>query len=47
MFLFLKLFETPIADALVLGPLRTEAVVLSNETLDKIKYQYIVGYQEY
>lgn len=31
------LFDTAIADALVLGPLRTEAVVLPNETLQKIK----------
>lgn len=34
---FPLLFDTAIADALVLGPLRTEAVVLSDETLDKIK----------
>lgn len=31
------LFDTAIADALVLGPLRTEKVVLSDETLDKIR----------
>ena len=31
------LFDTAIADALVLGPLRSEAVVLSDETLDKIR----------
>ena len=31
------LFDTAIADALILGPLRTEAVVLSDETLQKIK----------
>ncbi len=31
------LFDTAIADALVLGPLRTEAVVLPDETLQKIK----------
>ena len=31
------LFDTAIADALVLGPLRTEAVVLPDETLRKIK----------
>ena len=31
------LFDTAIADALVLGPLRTEAVFLSDETLDKIR----------
>ena len=34
---FPLLFDTAIADALVLGPLRTEAVVLSDETLNKIK----------
>ena len=34
---FPLLFDTAIADALVLGPLRTEAVVLSNEELQKIK----------
>lgn len=34
---FPLLFDTAIADALVLGPLRTEAVVLPNETLQKIK----------
>ena len=34
---FPLLFDTAIADALVLGPLRTEAVVLSYETLQKIK----------
>lgn len=34
---FPLLFDTAIADALVLGPLRTEAFVLSNETLQKIK----------
>ena len=34
---FPLLFDTAIADALVLGPLRTEAVVLSDETLQKIK----------
>ena len=34
---FPLLFDTAIADALVLGPLRTEAVVLSDETLDKIR----------
>ena len=31
------LFDTAIADALVLGSLRTEAVVLSDEILQKIK----------
>ena len=31
------LFDTAIADALVLGPLRTESVVLSDEALDKIR----------
>ena len=31
------LFDTAIADALVLGPLRTEAVVLPDEALQKIK----------
>ena len=34
---FPLLFDTAIADALVLGPLRTEAVVLSDEALQKIK----------
>ena len=34
---FPLLFDTAIADALVLGPLRTEAVVLTEETLRKIK----------
>ena len=34
---FPLLFDTAIADALVLGPLRTEAVVLSDEILQKIK----------
>ena len=34
---FPLLFDTAIADALVLGPLRTEAVVLPEETLRKIK----------
>ena len=34
---FPLLFDTAIADALVLGPLRTEAVVLPDETLRKIK----------
>ena len=34
---FPLLFDTAIADALVLGPLRTEAIVLSDETLDKIR----------
>ena len=34
---FPLLFDTAIADALVLGPLRTEAVVLPDETLQKIK----------
>ena len=34
---FPLLFDTAIADALVLGPLRTEAVVLPEETLQKIK----------
>ena len=34
---FPLLFDTAIADALVLGPLRTEAVVLSDEALDKIR----------
>ena len=34
---FPLLFDTAIADALVLGPLRTEAVVLSYEILQKIK----------
>ena len=34
---FPLLFDTAIADALVLGPLRTEAVVLPNEILQKIK----------
>ena len=34
---FPLLFDTAIADALVLGPLRTEAVVLPNGTLQKIK----------
>ena len=34
---FPLLFDTAIADALVLGPLRTEAVFLSDETLDKIR----------
>ena len=34
---FPLLFDTAIADALVLGPLRTEAVVLSDEMLDKIR----------
>ena len=31
------LFDTAIADALILGPLRTEAVVLPDEALQKIK----------
>lgn len=31
------LFDTAIADALVLGPLRTAAVVLTDETLNKIR----------
>lgn len=34
---FPLLFDTAIADALVLGPFRTEAVVLPDETLQKIK----------
>ena len=34
---FPLLFDTAIADALVLGPMRTEAVVLPDETLQKIK----------
>lgn len=34
---FPLLFDTAIADALVLGPLRTEAVALPDETLQKIK----------
>ena len=34
---FPLLFDTAIADALVFGPLRTEAVVLTEETLRKIK----------
>ena len=34
---FPLLFDTAIADALVLGPLRTEAVVLPDETLQRIK----------
>ena len=34
---FPLLFDTAIADALVLGPLRTEAVVLSDEMLNKIR----------
>ena len=34
---FPLLFDTAIADALVLGPLRTEAVVLPDEILQKIK----------
>ena len=34
---FPLLFDTAIADALVLGPLRTEAVVLSDKELQKIK----------
>ena len=34
---FPLLFDTAIADALVLGPLRTEAVELSDEALQKIK----------
>ena len=34
---FPLLFDTAIADALVLGPLRTEVVVLSDEALDKIR----------
>lgn len=34
---FPLLFDTAIADALVLGPLRTEAVELSDEDLQKIK----------
>ena len=34
---FPLLFDTAIADALVLGPLRTEAVVLPDKTLQKIK----------
>ena len=34
---FPLLFDTAIADALILGPLRTEAVVLPDETLQKIK----------
>ena len=34
---FPLLFDTAIADALVIGPLRTEAVVLPNKTLQKIK----------
>ena len=34
---FPLLFDTAIADALVLGPLRTEAVVLSDEALYKIR----------
>ena len=34
---FPLLFDTAIADALVFGPLRTEAVVLPYEALQKIK----------
>jgi len=34
---FPLLFDTAIADPLVLGPLHTEAVVLSDEALDKIR----------
>ena len=34
---FSLLFDTAIADALVLGPLCTDAIVLSDETLQKIK----------
>ena len=34
---FPLLFDTAIADALILGPLRTEAVVLPDEILQKIK----------
>ena len=34
---FPLLFDTAIADALILGPLRTEAVVLPDEALQKIK----------
>lgn len=34
---FPLLFDTAIADALVLGPLRTEAAVLPNKTLQRIK----------
>ena len=34
---FPLLFDTAIADALVLGPLRTEAFVLPDEALQKIK----------
>ena len=34
---FPVLFDTVIADALVLGPLRTEAVMLTEEEMDKIK----------
>lgn len=34
---FPLLFDTAVADAHLLGPLRTEAVVLSDETLNKIR----------
>ena len=43
---FPLLFDTAIADALVLGPLRTEAVVLPDETLQKIKAYDVNGKTE-
>ena len=43
---FPLLFDTAIADALVLGPLRTEAVVLSDEILDKIRSYNVDGKTE-
>ena len=43
---FPLLFDTAIADALVLGPLRTEAVVLPDETLQKIKAYGVNGKTE-
>ena len=43
---FPLLFDTAIADALVLGPLRTEAFVLPDETLQKIKSYGVNGKTE-
>lgn len=43
---FPLLFDTAIADALVLGPLRTEEVVLPDETLQKIKSCVVNGKTE-
>ena len=43
---FPLLFDTAIADALVLGPLRTEAIVLPDETLQKIKAYGVNGKTE-